>query len=221
MELNTSTRPITLRDTDWDLLARHCSPAGGPPRAEGLDYSGALSRLLRGLSDAPAVSPQRPLASPLGVGLGDRLVAHTDGACSGNPGPGGWAAIIVVSRPDGTEQEVEVSGGAAHTTNNQMELTAAISALEAVPRGAVVEIVTDSQYVAKGATEWMPGWVRRSWKKPDGSPPENLALWKQLRALMADREVTFRWAKGHAGVALNERADALAREMAATYGAEE
>lgn len=157
------TRPVSLTDAEWDLLAGHHSPADDPSGGEALNYSAAMSRLLSDLSGAPEAVPQEPPAGPLKLDAGDRILAHTDGACSHNPGPGGWAAIIEITRDgSGARQGFELRGGARRTTNNQMELAAAIGALEAAPCGAVVEIVTDSKYLADGATKWMAGWVRRS-----------------------------------------------------------
>ena len=131
---------------------------------------------------------------------------YTDGACSGNPGPGGWGAILRYG-----ETEKELSGGAANTTNNQMELLAAINALEALSRPCTVNLHTDSKYVQNGITQWMKGWVRNGWKTAAKKPVKNADLWKQLSAAVERHDVKWHWVKGHAGHADNERADELAR----------
>ena len=130
----------------------------------------------------------------------------TDGACSGNPGPGGWGVLI--NGPDGAR---DLSGGAPSTTNNQMELMAAIEALRAVPDGAEIRLVTDSVYVKDGITSWIKNWKRRGWKTATGKPVKNIDLWKALDAACARHKVEWVWVKGHAGNPGNEHADALAR----------
>lgn len=130
----------------------------------------------------------------------------TDGACSGNPGPGGWGAILVAKG-----QEKELSGGEPATTNNRMELMAAIAALEALTRPCAVTLHTDSQYVKNGLTQWIHGWKRNGWKTADKKPVANADLWLRLDAAAARHKVEWRWVKGHAGDPMNERADALAR----------
>jgi len=130
----------------------------------------------------------------------------TDGACSGNPGPGGWGAVLVA----GT-REKDLSGGEAATTNNRMELMAAISALEALRKPSLVDIHTDSQYLRGGITGWIKGWKRNGWKTADKKPVKNVDLWQRLDALTGIHEVRWHWVKGHAGNELNERADQLAR----------
>jgi ribonuclease HI len=129
----------------------------------------------------------------------------TDGACSGNPGPGGWGAIM---RYNGVEKEL--SGGEDATTNNRMELMAAIVALETLTRPAQVRLYTDSQYVQKGVHEWMPQWIRRGWKTADKKPVKNADLWQRLQAAIAPHKIEFIWVRGHDGHPENERADALA-----------
>lgn len=129
-----------------------------------------------------------------------------DGACSGNPGPGGWGAIL---RSGGTEKEL--FGGEPDTTNNRMELTAVIRALEALKRPVSVRVWTDSQYVQKGISEWIHGWKKRGWKNAAKEPVKNADLWRTLDALAAQHTVDWRWVKGHAGHPENERADELAR----------
>jgi ribonuclease HI len=136
----------------------------------------------------------------------------TDGACSGNPGPGGWGAILRFG-----ELEKEICGGEANTTNNRMELLAAISALEALKRAAVVNLYTDSQYVMGGVTQWIHGWKRNGWKTADRKPVKNAELWQRLDAARNEHEVNWLWVKGHAGNPLNERADALARAGMAPF----
>lgn len=130
---------------------------------------------------------------------------YTDGACSGNPGPGGWGAILVHGKV-----EKELSGGEADTTNNRMEMMAAISALEALKTSCNVDLYTDSTYVMKGLTEWMPGWKARGWKTADKKPVKNVDLWQRLEAAVARHDVKWYWVKGHDGHVMNERADALA-----------
>ena len=137
---------------------------------------------------------------------------HTDGACSGNPGPGGWAALLLSG---GTEKEL--SGGEALTTNNRMELMAPIQALESLKRACRVDLYTDSQYVQKGMTEWLPGWVKKGWKNAKGEPVKNQDLWLRLQAASAQHWIAWHWVKGHAGHAYNERVDALARRAAETF----
>lgn len=137
---------------------------------------------------------------------------HTDGACLGNPGPGGWAALL---RWRGIEREL--SGGEPLTTNNRMELMAAIMALEALKEPCEVILTTDSQYVRQGITEWLPGWLRRGWKTASGDPVKNRDLWERLHAASARHVVDWRWVKGHAGDPDNERVDALARAQAMKF----
>jgi ribonuclease HI len=136
-----------------------------------------------------------------------RVEIFTDGACSGNPGPGGWAAILRLG-----ENEKEISGGERLTTNNRMELMAAISALEALKGPSRVDIHTDSEYVKKGIGEWIHGGKVRGWKTADKKPVKNVELWQRLDAALKPHEVRWHWIKGHAGHAENERADQLARE---------
>jgi ribonuclease HI len=135
----------------------------------------------------------------------ERVTIYTDGACSGNPGPGGWAALLLF---DGREKEL--SGGEALTTNNRMELMAAISALEALTRPAAVDLYTDSQYVQQGVTSWIKGWKARGWKTAERKPVKNEDLWRRLDAARAGHEVKWRWVRGHADDPLNHRVDALA-----------
>lgn len=145
------------------------------------------------------------------------IYAFTDGACSGNPGPGGWGALLVAKRGGDVVRERELSGGEEKTTNNRMELLAAASALEALDRPSVVTVVTDSVYVKDGITQWIHGWKRRDWKTADKKPVKNEDLWRRLDAAAARHRVTWEWVKGHAGHEENERADALARAGMAPF----
>lgn len=134
---------------------------------------------------------------------------HTDGSCLGNPGPGGWAAVL---RHQGREREL--SGGEVLTTNNRMELMAAIMALEALTEPCQITLQTDSQYVRQGITEWMANWVRRNWKTAGGDPVKNRDLWERLQAAKQTHKIEWRWVKGHSGDPDNERVDQMAREAA-------
>jgi ribonuclease HI len=135
------------------------------------------------------------------------VTIHTDGACSGNPGPGGWGAILAFA-----DREKELKGGEAHTTNNRMELSAAIAALEALTKPCTVDLFTDSEYVRGGITGWIHGWKRNGWRTKDKKPVKNIDLWQRLDAALKQHDVRWHWVKGHAGHAQNERADVLARE---------
>jgi len=145
-----------------------------------------------------------------------RVTIYTDGACSGNPGPGGWGAILTIGG-----HEKELMGGEAHTTNNRMELTAAIAALEALTRPCAVDLHTDSEYLKNGITGWIRKWKLNGWRTADKKPVKNVDLWQRLDAALHQHDVRWHWVKGHAGHAMNERADALAREgiVAARAGA--
>ena len=135
-----------------------------------------------------------------------QVEVHTDGACLGNPGPGGWAALL---RWGGLEREL--AGGEADTTNNRMELMAAIAALEALREPCTVILTTDSQYVRQGILDWLANWIRRGWKTAGGDPVKNRDLWERLQAAAAPHAVDWRWVKGHSGHPENERVDQLAR----------
>ena len=137
---------------------------------------------------------------------------HTDGACLGNPGPGGWGVLL---HWRGVEREL--SGGEADTTNNRMELMAVIQALSALKRPCAVVLYLDSQYVRKGITEWIHGWIRRGWKTAGGAPVKNRDLWERLHAAAARHHVDWRWVKGHSGDPGNERVDQLARAQALKF----
>ena len=135
-----------------------------------------------------------------------KVLIYTDGACRGNPGPGGWGAILMFGG-----REKELCGGDLATTNNRMELMAAIQALEALNKACKVELHTDSQYVMRGITEWVRGWKARGWKTAAKEPVKNEDLWRRLDEARQRHDVDWRWVKGHAGHELNERADELAR----------
>ena len=134
------------------------------------------------------------------------VVIYTDGACSGNPGPGGWGAVLTFG-----DREKEICGGEPDTTNHRMEMMAAIQALEMLTKPCKVELHTDSQYLRNGVTQWIHGWKARGWKTADKRPVKNEDLWKRLDAARLRHDVDWRWVKGHAGHVMNERADGLAR----------
>jgi ribonuclease HI len=138
------------------------------------------------------------------------IVIHTDGACSGNPGPGGYGAILQWG-----DHTRELKGGEPHTTNNRMELMAAIAALESLKRPCTVELHTDSQYLRNGIMTWIKGWKRNGWKTADKKPVKNVDLWQRLETALAQHTVDWHWVRGHSGHDLNERADELAREAIA------
>lgn len=138
-----------------------------------------------------------------------QIEIHTDGACLGNPGPGGWAALL---RYQGREREL--AGGEVHTTNNRMELMAAIMALETLKEPCTAILHTDSQYVRQGITEWLPNWVRRNWKTAGGAAVKNRDLWERLHAAAQRHSIDWRWVKGHSGDPDNERVDTMARDEA-------
>ncbi len=145
---------------------------------------------------------------------GDRKLVciSTDGACLGNPGPGGWGALLRAG-----DVEREISGGEALTTNNRMELMGAIMALEALKAPCKVLLCTDSQYVRKGITEWMPNWIRRGWKTAGGEAVKNQDLWQRLQLAVQPHQIEWRWVKGHSGDPDNERVDVLARDQALRF----
>src|SRR6266446_2358576 len=170
--------------------ARICPQAALPP--ERLE----CARLRRDAAGMRCVSDSKP-----------HVTIFTDGACSGNPGPGGWGAILKFG-----DTEKELKGGEAHTTNNRMELMAAISALEALKKPCTVALYTDSQYVRQGITGWIHGWKKNGWRTSDKKPVKNVDLWQRLDAALKAHEVRWHWVKGHAGHGENERADQLARD---------
>ena len=139
--------------------------------------------------------------------MAERVTIHTDGACSGNPGPGGWGAILQWG-----EHTRELKGGESHTTNNRMELMAAIVALETLKRACTIDLHTDSQYLRNGITNWIHTWKRNGWRTSDKKPVKNADLWQRLDAALGHHDIHWHWVKGHAGHDLNERADQLARE---------
>ncbi|HEX7109614.1 MAG TPA: ribonuclease HI [Aestuariivirga sp.] len=142
----------------------------------------------------------------------NKVIVHTDGACSGNPGPGGWGAILAFN---GTRKEL--SGGEAETTNNRMDLMGAIAALESLKRACKVEMHVDSAYVKDGITKWIHGWKRNGWKTADKKPVKNVELWQRLDKAILTHDISWHWVKGHAGHTENERADELARAGMAPF----
>jgi ribonuclease HI len=142
------------------------------------------------------------------------VIIYTDGACSGNPGPGGWGAVLFFG-----DREKELKGGEGATTNNRMELMAAIAALEALTRPCIVDIHTDSQYVRNGISSWIHNWKRNGWRTADRKPVKNAELWQRLEAALGEHRVKWHWVRGHAGHEHNERADRLAREGVAAVRA--
>lgn len=187
---------------------------------QGAVYKGFMTeeeaRAWLGGADARAEQPRvaAEMAAPSAPDAD--YIIHTDGSCLRNPGgAGGWAAVIETAATGAVEEK---SGGAPETTNNRMELTAALMALSAVPEGARVALYTDSQYLKNAFTKfWLPAWKKRGWKKADGEPVLNQDLWVQLDAAFAARQVQFHWVKGHAGNPRNERCDALARAEAEKF----
>ena len=150
-------------------------------------------------------------------GRGRVVAAATDGACRGNPGPGGWGVLLQASQAGKIVKERELSGGDAATTNNQMELMAAIMALETLDRASTLTIVTDSTYVKNGVTQWIHGWKRNGWRTSAKKPVKNVELWQRLDLAQSRHQVTWEWVKGHAEHPENERADELARAGMAPF----
>ena len=146
-----------------------------------------------------------------------KLFAYTDGACSGNPGPGGWGVLLIARDGDSVLKTRELQGGEADTTNNRMELLAAIEALIALERASEITVVTDSAYVKNGVTGWIHGWKRNGWKTANKKPVKNVDLWQALDEAQMRHDVTWEWIKGHAGHEENERADELARAGMAPF----
>ncbi len=136
----------------------------------------------------------------------DRIDVFTDGACRGNPGPGGWGAVL-----RWRDRELEIHGGTPNTTNNRMEMQAVIEALDRIRQRKPIHIHTDSKYVLQGVTEWMPNWKRKNWRTAANKPVKNVDLWRRLDLALAQHEVTWHWIRGHSGHVDNERADELAR----------
>jgi ribonuclease HI len=145
------------------------------------------------------------------------LFAYTDGACSGNPGPGGWGALLIARDGDTVLKERELCGGEPETTNNRMELLAAIHALESLSRASTITVITDSAYVKGGITQWLFGWKKNGWRTSNKKPVKNEDLWQRLDAARTRHSVTWEWVKGHAGHPENERADELARRGMAPF----
>lgn len=160
------------------------------------------------------MKPSEAKSSEIKPGEQKQVEVHTDGACLGNPGPGGWAALL---RYRGKERELV--GGEAMTTNNRMELMAAIVALETLSEDCIVMLQTDSQYVRQGITLWLPNWLRRGWKTSGGDPVKNRDLWERLHAAVQRHRIQWRWVKGHSGDPDNERVDELARAQALKFKA--
>ncbi len=146
-----------------------------------------------------------------------KLYAFTDGACSGNPGPGGWGVLLQAKKDNDVLKERELSGGEPETTNNRMELLAAISALETLERSSDITVITDSAYVKNGVTGWIFGWKRNGWKTSNKKPVKNVDLWQRLDEAQTRHTVVWEWVKGHAGHPENERADELARAGMAPF----
>ncbi|MFQ8431115.1 ribonuclease HI [Amaricoccus sp. W119] len=145
------------------------------------------------------------------------LLAYTDGACSGNPGPGGWGVLLIARDGDRVVKTRELNGGEPMTTNNRMELMAAIAALEALSRPSELTLVTDSNYLRDGVTKWIHGWRKNGWRTADRKPVKNEDLWRRLEAATDSHRIRWEWVKGHAGHAENERADELARAGMAPF----
>lgn len=144
--------------------------------------------------------------------MNKQVTLYTDGACSGNPGPGGWACVLVYKKT-----EKELFGGSEETTNNRMEMTAVIEGLKALKEPCEVDLYTDSKYVLEGATKWLQGWEEKGWKKADKKPVLNVDLWQELSSLLKQHQITWHWVKGHAGDPYNERVDALAVQQRDSY----
>jgi len=170
------------------------------PRDRLNDITARLQAVLE-LIQTVAAEPQKPVT----------IEIWTDGACTHNPGPGGWGTII---RREGRKQEF--SGFKSHTTNNIMEMTGALEGLRRTPTGAHIVLTSDSQYLVKGMTEWMRNWKRKNWRKPDGSPVLNVELWQALDEAASLRQITWQWTRGHSGQPENERCDELARQAIQT-----
>ena len=192
--------------TSWSECEKQVKGFAGARFQSFTDINAALA-WLSGTKDTPA----QKNAAPKAVSAADYTI-FTDGSCLRNPGgPGGWA---MVAKDMATGQVTERSAGEPSTTNNRMELTAAIEALRYAPEGTRVALYTDSQYLKNGITKWVAGWKRRGWRKADGQPVLNQELWMELDRLYAAHTVDFHWVKGHAGNPLNERCDTLAKQAA-------
>lgn len=186
---------------------RRAATAAAPSTADVAPSGAEVGRASKAPASEPGGGPTaaEAVAGPVAPAM-PRVTIYTDGACSGNPGPGGWGAILTTGA-----HEKELFGGERLTTNNRMELTAAIRSLEALKRRSRVDLYTDSQYVRQGITEWLVRWQRNGWLTADKKPVKNDDLWRRLAELTGQHEVRWNWVKGHAGHPENERADELAR----------
>ncbi len=211
------TQTIELTAPQWDALqqaARSLHSATCGP--DSLSPSAAISALIGHVSGSHTLPDPKADIGTLQVTAEDTVTIYTDGACSGNPGPGGWGVVVLLERDGGEPTSHELSDGDPDTTNNRMELTAVIRALEALPSGSSATVITDSTYVKNGSTSWMAGWKRNGWKTADRKPVKNRDLWTLLDGLLEARQVTWRWVRGHDGNEFNERADVLAQEAIPT-----
>ena len=148
--------------------------------------------------------------------MNNKIVIYTDGACSGNPGKGGWGALIIYKK-DGKEIKKSLSGGEEQTTNNRMEMMAVLNALKCLKKPCVVELFTDSKYVLEGATKWMSGWIEKGWRNADKKPVKNQDLWQQLNEEFSKHTINWHWVKGHANDEYNNYVDKLARTQCGTF----
>ena len=203
---------IELTAPEWDTLQDAAgSLQSGTSGPDSPSPSAAISALISHVSGSHTLPDTGAGAEALQVTAEDTVTIYTDGACSGNPGPGGWGAVVLVERDGGEPTSHDLSGGDRDTTNNKMELNAVIKALEALPSGSSATVITDSTYVKNGATCWMAAWKRNGWKTADRKPVKNRDLWTLLDALLETRKITWRWVRGHDGNEFNERADVLAQ----------
>ncbi len=208
---------IELTAPEWNALQDVAgSLHSGTTEPDSLSPTAAISALISHVSGSLILANTKADIGTLQVTSEDTVTIYTDGACSGNPGPGGWGAVVLVERDGGEPTSHERSSGDRDTTNNKMELTAVIKALEALPMGSAATVITDSTYVKNGATSWMAGWKRNGWKTADRKPVKNRDLWTLLDALLETRKITWRWVRGHDGNQFNERADVLAQEAIPT-----
>ena len=181
--------------------------ATGPTRKKVVARTRATSKPATAAPAEPSAAADEEITSPQPIAPGENVVdIYTDGACSGNPGPGGWGALL---RWKGVEKEL--SGGETPTTNNRMEMMAAIVALESLKRPMTVRLHTDSMYLRDGITKWIHAWKKKGWKTADKKPVKNVDLWQRLEGAIERHAIEWHWVKGHAGHVENERADALAR----------
>jgi len=210
-------KTIELTAPEWDALQDAAgSLQSGTSGPVSLVPSAAISALIGHVSGSLRLPDTKANTGTLQVTAEDTVTVYTDGACSGNPGPGGWGVVVLVERGGEEPTSQGLSGGDSDTTNNKMELTAVIKALEALPSGSSATVVTDSTYVKNGATCWMAGWKRNGWKTADRKPVKNRDLWALLDTLLETRNVIWQWVKGHDGNEFNEQADVLAREAIPT-----